>query len=404
MTNDQTQSPYQRKCGNWLQTFMEWTVPRSESPEPVLLWCGLFTLAAAVRRHIKVPRKYLGGWECYPSLFVTFVAPQGVIRKSTSMDFAGELLEGCTFLTKAPTALTVPTLMGTLEKDTHSACYILSSEFSDIVQKAGPSFYEIMTSLFDNRKNYDESTISRGYKFVENPVVNMLAATTPKWVAANMSEAVLGGGYGSRVIYLNEDTRTKNVLFYDDILEELAAQGIDFDSMKESLLSDLQHIALNINGEFTIAPDAKQFLKDWYAKNHSPPPGTDPKLTGFYQRKPAHILKIAQLLHIAYSDELVLQKEDFEEALKIIELVEPKIRKTFQQLGKNEYINETESIRQYIKEKGSVTHSQLLREHIAAANPENLEKIISGLVNALLISAVFKGGEITYDYNKEFDI
>ena len=82
-----------RECENWLQTFQQWTMPRSEAPESFIFWTGLYTLAATVRRHIKVPKGLLGSWDAVPNLYILFIAPPGRARKSTTINYTESLLD-----------------------------------------------------------------------------------------------------------------------------------------------------------------------------------------------------------------------------------------------------------------------------------------------------------------------
>jgi hypothetical protein len=325
-------------------------------------------------------------------LYVTFVGPQGVIRKSTSIGYADDLLSQLPKLERAPAALTVPVLLERLTKSDDSSVYIISSEFSTLIQKSGPQMYEILTDLFDGRKSIDEQTVGRGYNFAENPVVNMLAATTPAWISENMSQNILGGGYGSRVIYINENVRRQHIMYYHK-----RANPQELDKLQDKLVADLQHIAENINGEFEIDDEAIEFMENWYSNNSDAPPGTDPKLIGFYQRKPAHIHKLAMLLHIATSDELVLRRPDFELAIKEVEFIEKNIAMTFARLGKNIYAADMEGIYQFLKDRGRTSQTDVHKQFLAMAEPNKLLELLEGLKMAGMIKMEYVAPEFYYE-------
>lgn len=369
---------YKRKCANWLDDFMKWTLPRSESPETIIYWCGLFTLAAAIRRKVGVTREYLGSWDCYPSIYVMFIGPAGSIKKSTTIGYAEQLLDEvfttCN-LTKAPAGVTVPDLIQRLAQADDSSCYIINSEFSTLIQKAGPAMYEILTDLYDGRKNIDEGTISRGHVFVESPVVNMIAATTPKWIAGNMTEDQIGGGFGSRIIPIHESKVRQRRMYYKHVMK-----STDFPILEKRLVEDLEHIGKDISGNFEIADDAYEFMENWYQRNAETPTGSDPKLTGYYNRRPAHIHKVAMLRHIAYSDSLVLTLDDFKGAIKDLETIEGKVSDTFRAVGKNTYIASMDDIAAFVKERGRVERSILFKQFESAAEPTKLEELVNGLI------------------------
>jgi hypothetical protein len=81
-----------RELDNWLEGFLDWTRPRSEAPEALLKWAGLFTLSSVLKRRVYWPRRLLGTYEIDMHLYVMFVGPPGVVKKSTTIGYALDLL------------------------------------------------------------------------------------------------------------------------------------------------------------------------------------------------------------------------------------------------------------------------------------------------------------------------
>src|SRR5512146_987337 len=82
----------ERNLPNWLKAYSVWTLPRSEAPASMVLWAGLFTLAAVAKRKVVFPKRLMGSYEIYPNLYLIFVGNPGVVRKSTTAGYAEELL------------------------------------------------------------------------------------------------------------------------------------------------------------------------------------------------------------------------------------------------------------------------------------------------------------------------
>jgi len=393
-----TEPEYKRKCANWLEDFTRWCLPRSEAPESFILWTGLFTLAAATRRHVKVPKKYFGSWEASPNLYVIFVAPPGKARKSTTTGYAEELLDKVQKISKAPTIVTQASLMNKMVNESADASiYILSSEFASFIKKSGVEMFEFLTDLFDGRKSIEASTISRGVEFADKPCINLLAATTPKWIAENMPESVIGGGFASRVIFVFEDKVRRRQLYYEELNHDFLAE------LQDNLSADLNHIANSCYGDFEIEEDAKSFMEGWYRANADNLPTDNYRLFGYYERKPAHIHKVAMLLHLARSDDLRLEREDFEKAIYLLELVEKKLPKAFQSVGKNPYAPDMDTIIEFIidnstvgsdDERDWVSRQELIKEFYAVAQPNVLDELIKGLydMGAITTKILTSGG------------
>lgn len=378
-----------RKCSNWIETFIDWIGPLSEeAPENYILWSGLFTLAAVTKRKIKVPQSYLGRWECYPHLYIMLVGPPG-FRKTTCARSASELLDEISGIEQAPDVSSVAALLTDLVNSEDCALYIISEEFSDLFGKSsGKEIYEFLTSMYDGKKKFKASTHVRGAEFAEQPCLNMLAATTPKWISENMPEDIIGGGFASRVIFIYEDRLRGKRLFYDNVFDKEK-----YDKLKKMLIDDLKHIA-GISGEFKFSDDAKKFLEEWYQDMKQP---KNPKLTGYYHRKPAHVMKLSMLLHIAYSDELVIDVNDVELALKILDRTEINMGRVFEGIGKNPHFYTTKEIIQYLAANGKTERSKLLQEFEAVDYPYKLDEIINGLLEMKLIKVISENGKIYYE-------
>lgn len=361
-----------RKCPNWLDTFMKWTLPRSEAQESYIKWTGLFTLSSVLRRKVKIPKNILGSWECPPHLYIMFIAPPGEARKTTSMSYAIDLLENLDDITKAPAIATQASLLSRLVDSKDNSVYITSEEFSDLIMKSKGEMFEFLTSMFDGKRSIEASTISRGAEFVNRPCINMLAATTPIWIAENMSEAVIGGGFASRVIFVYEESTRRKQLIYKN--------KIDFshlDSLRANLIKDLIYINEKIEGDFDIDDEVIDFLESWYQTRKTEP---NKKLKGYHERKPAHLLKTAMLLHIAHSDTLVLNKSDIDNAFEELSKLEVKLPKVFAGIGKNPYTFDMRDIVEFVVTIGRVEKIELLKHFEAAAPPSMLNELISALI------------------------
>lgn len=369
-------SKYERKCKNWLTDFGRWTLPRSEAPETFIFWTGLFTLASALRRHVEIPKTLFGSWSASPNLYILFIAKAGKARKSTTANYSEELIDELGHITKSPELITKESLLTTLVKSDDSAMSILAPEFGEFMVKSGPEMYGFLTNMFDGKRKITASTLSRGVEFAERPCVNLLGATTPEWVAENMPASVIGGGFASRVIFIFEERVRRRQLYYE---------SLDYDALEKirlNLVSDLDHIARNINGEFRIEEDAKEFMEQWYHDHADAPSDSDANLAGYFERKPAHIHKVAMLVHIAYSDELVLNIGDFKQAIKLLEQVETKLPDTFQAIGRNPYTLDLKNMVEWVKAKGRVTERELKRKfYSVAARPEDLDALIKSAID-----------------------
>jgi hypothetical protein len=161
-------------------------------------------------------------------------------------------------------------------------------------------------------------------------------------------------------------------MYYDDLdFEEL-------ERLHKNLVQDLEHIA-DLSGEFTLSEDAHKFMSKWYEENADEGDSNSHKLSGYFERKPAHIHKIAMILHIAYSDTLVLDQKDFEEAIELLKMIEKKLPNVFQGIGRNPYTVDIYRMLEFITERGRVSKEEIRRYFLHAATPTMLNELMDGL-------------------------
>lgn len=365
-----------RKTKNWIEAFNAWSLPRSESPETFHTFGAYFALSAIIKRKTKITKKLLGRYDVYPTLYIMFIGPAGGPRKSTSMDDAMEILDEFPTITKAADAPSKEILIKRIADSPDSSVVIPSSEFGQFIMKSGYEMYEVLTNLFDNRKTLSQDTFARSLELAKDPCGVLLGCTTPDWIAENMPESVVGGGFASRVIFVFEESVRKRRLFYDD-------QDLDFASLKKDLVADAFDIANNCAGEFAFSKEGKEYLRDWYESGkyrakHQVTGNT--RLDGYFNRKHIHAMKLAMIQSIAESNKLILELHHIQKGIEDLEEAEKKLPQTFKHIGKNEYVTDVDRIKDYIIANGKVERKQLIREFIHVAAPEKLAELIGSVV------------------------
>lgn len=371
-------------------SYRDWTLPRSEAPESFIFWTGIFALASVMKRRVSIPKGWLGSWAAYPNFYIIFVSPPARARKSTTVSYADDLLENIPKITVAASAPSVQVLHKRIADSGDASISIRSPEFATFINTSGLAMVDYLTDLFDGKKHHSSDTLARSLEFAERPCVNLLAATTPLWISENLSEQMIGGGFTSRVLFVYEEGVRRRKLFYKDV------DHGEIDKLQQRLVADLTHLASNVEGEFTFAPEAEKLAQEWYENNADAwEKEGDKRLIGFMERKPAHTMKLSMLLHLAHSDDLIIEVEDFKEAVTLIEQVESKMLHVFQSVGKNPYTTDMDAISDYIKAKGQVTRKELLGRFYHSAPPAMLEELINALIVMGRISAGVNGNDTT---------
>jgi hypothetical protein len=385
-----SENEHPRKCENWLTDFLKWTIPRSEAKESYIFWSGLFTLSCVLRRHVKVGKDFLGSWECYPYLYLLFLGPPGN-KKTTTTSYNLELLDEIPGLISAPDQITVPKLASVLAEAEECAMYIVAGELSEFIIKSGPDMYSFLTRAFDGAKKLSVGTHIRNIELAENPCINFLGASTLETLSVILPQAALDGGFGRRCIFIYEETTRRRKLSYTDV-NVLAINN----EHKPNLVHDLKYIANNLFGNFTFTNEADKKFDQWYQDGAGYKKGRLDRLKGYYETKPAFVMKVAMLLKIAdrdiiHKDQLILTWKNIEEAIQLLEGTETNMQKVVGGMGKNVYKSDIRSIYSYIQENQPISLSHILQEFEAVAEHGKLMELIKGLASANLITIEPKG-------------
>lgn len=328
-----------RELKNWLTGFLSWTLPRSETPESMLTWMGLYTLAAVMKRRVQWPRSLMGGYEISPNLYIVLVGEPAVVRKSTTLGFSQSLLYNAP-VTFAGDVTSHSKILDALSKSPDGSVAITSGEFSSLVQTTPESTYEILTDIFDNRAKFEWSTWAHGDKSIDKPVVNLAACTTPAWMSRQPQEYFVGGGFASRVLFLYEEEPRQLEIYYDHLDHEKLTV------LERQLIEDLNSFS-KLEGDIRHDSDkTKEHIRAWY-KSHVQE-NVDPRLKGYFGRKHVHAHKVAALLSIAERNDLKVTVKHWNQALKLLAYIEQKMPKAFAGLGVNPFSSLMDNIYDYL--------------------------------------------------------
>jgi hypothetical protein len=380
----------------------------TESPESYHLWTGLAVLASAVRRNIWLDQ---GKYTLYPNLYVILTGPAGKMAKSTTIRLGRTLLFGVEGIKFGPDAVTVEELrrvMAAAHDGKQSALTLHSTELSDLIDPSGIKMVSFLTTIYDgDPKGWTGGTKTQGYDDIKSPVLNLLGGTTPAWLSDGLPVNAIGHGFTSRIIFVYEDTVDEPVPFPGDVDRELVRR----------LINDLEHIS-KIEGEFVWdpgegeqptgtmkngsinkyggwVPDARspsrglvrgkewrisgKHVYDYFYRKIYNTPVPDFRIEGYHWRKRNHLLKVAMLISVAGSDELILTGRDIIAAWDILEGTEKKMIRTFSAVGKYDHASDLERILADIENSGGMTREDIYEKNYAAGSEDELATILKML-------------------------
>ena len=371
----------ERVLDNWLMKYGEYTI-ESESPEQFHLWTGLSILGSAVRRNVWLNQ---GTHILYPNMYVILIGPPGRVRKSTSIRLGRHLLLGLDGIHFGADSCTREDLIKSLGKisamSKQAAMTIHSTELSSLIEPSGIKMIQFLTDIFDGDIKWQYSTKHQGRDLIENPVLNILAATTPTWIADGLPADIVGHGFISRVLFVYGADRRFLKPFPGQLNAELA----------KDLRADLDHIS-RIEGVFEWGKDSKKIYSKIYTEIDQTKP-KDYRVEGFHNRKDIYTLKVAMLLAVARSDELIIHPGDITTAYAALSAIEESMHKTFSAVGKYDHAADTERLLEAIRDEGQLTTAEIHQRFSAAGDVDQIGKMLQMLLSQDAIERFGKKGE-----------
>lgn len=344
------------------------------------MWAALVAMSAVVGKKVHIP---MGHFDIYPNLYVVFVAPPGH-RKSTALDFTGAFLEQ----TNTPVSfdcVTKEKLVGVMAKCetafsplngdlpfVYSPLTILATELSEFIGPSKDGMISFLTTLFDKRGDYKNATIKRGDELIVKPHLVLLGCTTPAWITARLKDDVISGGFSRRAIFVFETDRARRITFPEVLPAQKAAWDAAVDYAKNVLAMAY--------GTFHWDPTAYALHDKWYQTMEVP---KDPYLTGYYETKHVQLLKIAQLISLSESPDLVLRPHHWEFAYELLKMTEENLSRVFEGVGRNE-LNASASIMvDMIRQAGGyISEKQVYNLMFAHCQEFEIKQIIEHLINS----------------------
>lgn len=330
-----------RHFSDWITAYVELFDPITECPSKLHFWTAVSMIGGALTRRVSIDEVTFA---YYPSFCIIFVAPPGVVSKSTTVNHGVALLKELPQTRFADDNTTYPEFVKALAAADQTisinddvdptkvqwirqcAMTVAISELGTFLKVEDEDSINCLTDLLDCRNTYIKSTKHNGRDEIEFPFVNVVGATTPSWIQDKLKAQIGGWGLSSRIIFVYADTKKQLIWSPAEVIANKTA----FDRTKALLVDDLAAIG-KLAGTLKLDKKAASLCKDWYegvqkynlAYNDSP---DYDNWTGYFlARKYIHMRKLAMVLSISRGDSLVISRRDVEKAIECVEEVEKDI-------------------------------------------------------------------------------
>lgn len=383
-----------RVLDDWLPAFLQYA-SITEAPKKMHFWSGVGAIAGALRRRVWIDMKRFT-WT--PSFYVIYVAPPGIVAKSTTADIGMDLLRSVPGIKFGPDVVTWQSLVTSFaaasesfewngEWHPMSPLTLVASELGLFINLENKEMVNLLIALWDGRKRLEKQTKMSGNDMVEAPWINLQGCTTPHWVAENMPPSMIGGGLSSRCVFVYADQKEKYVAYVDEAVSE------NDHILREGLVNDLEHIS-QLAGSFIITEHARAWERKRYREfwEEVTTKMDDRMAEGYAARKQTHLHKLAMILAVSRSDDLTIDLIDLQTAEVMLQELEPDMHKVFSRIGRSEASVEIERLMDAVKRMKKISLIDAYRlVHGYFSNPQDFDNALLGLVRAGRIRMVTEG-------------
>ena len=375
-----------RNYDDWLSAFMDYA-GYGEAPRHMYFWSGVSAIAGALKRKVWIDQAY---FKWHSNMYIVLVAPPGIVSKSTTAGIAMNLLRQVPGVKFGPDIVTWPALVSAFAEATEgfefegamhpmSALTLESSEFGNLLNPQDKDMVDLLVALWDGKPGkFEKKTKHSGSDSIENPWINLIACTTPSWIAGNFPEYMLGGGFTSRCVFVYASEKAKYVAYPGlQVPANLKEQ-------EQKLVEDLSHIA-TLTGEYKLDKSAIAWGEAWYYRHCTVRSANldDDRFGGYVARKQTHIHKLAMILAASHSEELIITAEHLATAEQMMTDLEPDMQFVFSKIGKSDTALYAERLIWFVHSKGKVAFQEAYRYvHSYFPSMRDFEDVLAGCLRA----------------------
>ncbi len=355
----------------WLHDYIQYTLT-TEPPTVFHFFTGLVAMGSALGRNVSFN---LGFGHIFPNMCVILVAPSGKCRKTSCCELGVKLYRaiGGTILADK---ITPEALVGAFEEKASATGLIYAGELAQFLgkQKYQEGMIPLLTRLFDCPDVWSSATITRKELTLKNVAFCMLGASTMDWLRTGIPADSFGGGFMSRFLFVVQEETPRS----------FPRPPALPDALRSKLLKRLLELS-HLRGNFQMTPAAGKWYDDWY--NSQSLRGTEERqFSGYYERKPAHLIRISMLLTLSKHDALIIERETLIQSMKILDWLESWLPDAFEQLSQTTIGEDHGRILRLLKKNnGEMLHSDLLRRVSGRMNARQFKDLLATLREAKLL-------------------
>lgn len=250
--------------------------------------------------------------------------------------------------------------------------FFAASEFTKLIGQNNLQIIDFLTTMYDG-DDYDYQ-IKAGKTTLKDPLIGLVAGTTPQSLSLSMPPAAGGQGFLSRII-----------LVYGSRKHKLVPRPREFDpDLVLRVKNGFNRAYLEVNGEFSETNEARSYSETLYDIALGI---NDPRFGYYHERRYAHLIKLAMTLAgLRGSNEIV--KDDYLEAHRLLKATERGMPDALGQFGMNPLAALKQGIVDYVRQHSVMSIDQLRAAFHRDARSQDFMEAYNDLTRTKQISSI----------------
>lgn len=306
---------------SWIEDVMS-EVQHVETPHSWIWWSLLSALSAACGNNYFL-RSLKGTLLYKPNVYIMLLGESG-LGKGFGINLAKLLVQKADVTRVIAGRSSIQAIVSELSKQKSrpdgmpaikdSRGFIVNGELSSAII-ADVDGLSILTDLYDGHYNAEWDNLLKvsGKEKITDPYITALFGSSPALFYDSIPQVNIEGGYIGRNLIIYEEKRSQDIDLLDD-----DDSKID-DKLKDHLIPKYAQHLVTISkskGRLIPNPDAKELFNTWRRQWRGQ---QKPDKTGFFNRVPDHVLKVAMLLCLSrYSSGGIITAVDIQDAITAV--------------------------------------------------------------------------------------
>lgn len=263
---------------------------------------------------------------------------------------------------------------------TDSRGFIVNGELSTAII-ADPDSLTILTDLYDGHYNPEWTNLLKmdGAEKLKEPYITCLFGSSPAHFYDSIPQANIEGGYIGRNLIIYEEKRSKDT----DLLDDESEIRSDVKKFDEKVIPKfVPHLVKIAASEGRLVPsnEARNVFNKWRSEWRKK---QEHDKTGFFNRVPDHVLKVAMCICLArYNTEGVIDEVDMAEAIRRVTGLIYANRKTVEGRGLDPGAILAKMVIDYLiaAHDNHLTRQQLMKKGYGNYDAAMLDKVLDHLL------------------------